>query len=106
MRISDWSSDVCSSDLDLLTAVAKDAERLGVLGHRRQLVEQAGRRRAAVAGAEVEVRQAALEEARQHAADRMGIPQQREAVARLDGAQRRRDLVVVGPPVENGRANV
>src|SRR3546814_1962522 len=64
------------------------AERLGVLGHRRQQVEQAGRRRAAVAGAEVEVRQAALEEARQHAADRMGIPQQREAVARLDGAQR------------------
>src|SRR3546814_6097203 len=62
MRISDWSSDVCSSDL-------------------------------------VEVRQAALEEARQHAADRMGIPQQHEAVARLDGAQRRRDLVVVGPPV-------
>src|SRR3546814_3724057 len=29
----------------------------------------------------------------------MGIPQQHEAVARLDGAQRRRDLVVVGPPV-------
>src|SRR3546814_3457805 len=63
------------------------AERLGVLGHRRQQVEQAGRRRAAVAGAEVEVRQAALEEARQHAADRMGIPQQREAVARLDRSE-------------------
>src|SRR3546814_10244926 len=33
MRISDWSSDVCSSDLDFGTAIATDGEtRRGVVG--------------------------------------------------------------------------
>src|SRR3546814_18306027 len=46
MRISDWSSDVCSSDLveAPLVAIRADPERLGDLRHLLGKLGQAGRR--------------------------------------------------------------
>src|SRR3546814_18679199 len=52
MRISDWSSDVCSSDLIIvLAAGAADRERIRT-GHQRHVAVAPGRSAAAAAAAE------------------------------------------------------
>src|SRR3546814_20819758 len=71
MRISDWSSDVCSSDLTARAA----------------------------RGAEVHVRQAAIEQERQLAAHRMAFPQHRAAMPGADARQFALPRLVVRAPV-------
>src|SRR3546814_2625955 len=94
MRISDWSSDVCSSDL-------VGDETVVVLRRKHLLQARLQRRRTARAarGAEVHVRQAAIEQERQLAADRMAFPQHRAAMPGADARQFALQRLVVRAPV-------
>src|SRR3546814_1945625 len=54
MRISDWSSDVCSSDLDECRVVAQPPLMLGVLGQMAEVQTHDARDRVESANEEVE----------------------------------------------------
>src|SRR3546814_3991841 len=83
-------------------------ETVVVLRRKHLLQARLQRRRTARAarGAEVHVRQAAIEQERQLAADRMAFPQHRAAMPGADARQFALQRLVVRAPVEIGRAHV
>src|SRR3546814_19308458 len=87
MRISDWSSDVCSSDLD----IGRPADEPDILRPRRR-ARLAEHRHAEVAQA---LRGAALDDAFEHVDDLIGGQRVHELLAR-GGEARHRPAVPVG----------
>ncbi|MCY1219687.1 hypothetical protein D9M72_316720 [compost metagenome] len=85
-----------------IAALEAPVEHRGMAGHRARQLEQLVRQprvaALAIGRAEVEIRQLAFEEARQHRADRMRIPQRGGAVPGLQSRQFRSQRLMVWAP--------
>src|SRR3546814_16397161 len=101
MRISDWSSDVCSSDLSKLVQLGLEQQRMD---HQRQIAVQeqnARRARASMAGVSQQIAQARAEAIREVLAD-LAKAEADVRLAREDltKADQRSRLQVVRAPAE------
>src|SRR3546814_295759 len=101
MRISDWSSDVCSSDLSKLVQLGLEQQRMD---HQRQIAVQeqnARRARASMAGVSQQIAQARAEAIREVLADLAKAEADvRLAREELTKADQRSRLQVVRAPAE------